>query len=69
MWKKSIWKIEKQWSMYMTWYSDKKKEKTNHAESVTGFDVSGIGAEFQEAVSELGPVLGSNGERFLRSFW
>ena len=50
------------------WYSEKKKKKTNHAESVTGFDVSGICAEFQEAMSELGPVLGSNGECFLRNF-
>jgi hypothetical protein len=42
--------------------------ETDHAESVAGFDVSGIGTEFQEAVSGLGPVLGSNGERSLRSF-
>lgn len=31
---------------------------TDHAESVAGFNVAGIGTLFDESVSRLGPVFG-----------
>lgn len=41
---------------------------TNHAYSVASFDISGIGAEFEESVSGVGPFASFDNQHFMRGF-